>query len=125
MGIKFRVFKFKELQFVTTYGREIGIIANLEKGVVATYWANVIWEDIDEDYGCRHLQLESIWPMTEKEIKKGLKKIKKNYMEYKYFIIQLNDLKELSKYHIKENLYVQQARKESKYDIQILNTFKS
>ncbi|GAB6462263.1 hypothetical protein bcgnr5390_10960 [Bacillus luti] len=125
LGLEFRVFKFKELQFVTTNGTDIGIIADLEKDVIATTHANVMWEDIDEDYGCRNMSLKSIRPMTEGEIKKALRKIKKKYMEYKYFIIQLNDLKELHKYHIKENSYVQQARKDTMYDVETLIMLKA
>lgn len=125
LGLEFRVFKFKELQFVTTNGTDIGIIADLEKDVIATTHANVMHEEIDEDYGCFNYAIEDIRPMTDFEIKKALKRVKKNYMKYKYFIIQLNDIKELAKYHIKENSYIQQARKDTVYDLETLIMLKA
>ncbi|MDX5808473.1 hypothetical protein [Bacillus cereus group sp. BfR-BA-02730] len=99
----------KDLQFVTTNGTDVGIIFDYYKDTHVT----LIHENSNSDSPFLDVKDIDVRPMTVDEIKKGLERIKQNFEQYAYFIVQLNDINELDEYHIEENEFVQQVRIES------------
>ncbi|MEC3269820.1 hypothetical protein [Bacillus thuringiensis] len=105
---------FKKLQFVTTNGENIGIITDIESSLQANDTEIYVFdEETDGDFGGLVVKEKTVRLLTEEEIQERLDKIKSDYQKYAYFIIGLNNMKKLKKYHILENEFVQQARIDS------------
>jgi len=102
---------YRENQFVRTIYGGLGIIAdfNGDKPETATS-VNVMFEDMDEDFGTTNIELDLLRPASNDDIHKRLSEIHAEYKEYPYFIIQLNDIETLSDYHLEENDYIKHIR---------------
>ena len=66
--------------------------------------------EMADDFGVWSIALTEIEHVTEAEIKETLAEIESRYEEFPYFIIQLNDIEELSEYHIQENDFIKHLR---------------
>ena len=73
--------------------------------------------DMDAQFGLWEFDEERLETMTEEEIERFLEDVKYTQKDCPYFIITLNDIPELSKYHIKESSYVKHIRKRTEKKI--------
>ncbi|MED2485103.1 hypothetical protein P4185_30115, partial [Bacillus thuringiensis] len=118
--------KLKELQFVTTNGDNIGLITDIDVSLHANDTEIYVFdEETDEDFGGIVVKEKTVRLLTEEEIQERLGNIKCDYKKYAYFIIGLNNMNKLEKYHIPENEFVQQARIDSTYFLEGFKTTQS
>lgn len=85
-------------------------------GIVAEFFSNnkmahVMTADMEENFGVTDLSFNDFDVVEEEAIRTSLKEIEEDIPTYVYFIIQLNDIPELSAYHIAENEFIANVRK--------------
>lgn len=66
--------------------------------------------DMDGPFGTWEKPLNDFYEVDEATIRNNLAIIAQNKDKYKYFIIQLNDIKELKDYHIEEDDFLKNVR---------------
>ena len=105
---------FKELQFVQVIDGGlplVGIIADFNAEPPETAkTVNVMFAEMPDDFGTYNIELEKLKILSDHEIRERVELIGAEYEEYPYFIIQLNDIEELSEYHLPENEFLREIR---------------
>lgn len=105
--------KFEQLQFVYDESagiRGLGIVHDIitRKGKEPSY--NVMYVNMDEDFGTWDTDEKDLSPLTEEEIRAKLNEVLEQTNSFGYFIVQLNDIPQLSDYHLEESDYVKGLR---------------
>ncbi|PLS19278.1 hypothetical protein CVD28_02375 [Bacillus sp. M6-12] len=102
--------EIKRLQFVQQKGfglEGFGIVADVDDKCTEV---QVMLADMDEDFGVTVLPYSDLEIVSEVDVKKNLEVISKGIASFVYFIIQLNDIPELSNYHLPENEFIANIR---------------
>ena len=104
---------FKKLQFAQEKENGLngfGIINDVYLSKTATPTYNIMMAEMEETFGTWDVEEDKLQPLTEEDIRSNLNQIAQQEEKYVYFIIQLNDIPDLSNYHIEESEYVRSVR---------------
>lgn len=104
--------EIKDLQFVKIQGEDlsvenIGIVLCRSEAECIAY---IGFADMEDNFGTWEQPFDKLVVLNEEEIREKLLVIAENKRKYPYFIIQLNDIEELSSYHIEEDDYIKNIR---------------
>lgn len=101
----------KSLQFVQQKNLGLRGFGIVEESFEQYQTAHVMKADMPEDFGITELSFRDFDVVGEEAIRFSLQEIENDISTFVYFIIQLNDISELSAYHIAENEFIANVRK--------------
>jgi hypothetical protein len=102
--------EIKGLQFVQQKGLEVQGFGIIAEAMDSIQTAHVMTADMDENFGVLELSYDKLEVMNEEQVRNTLEEIAQDIPSYVYFIIQLNDIPELSAYHLPENDFIANVR---------------
>lgn len=100
----------KALQFVQEKGIGVQGFGIIAEAFPSSNMAHVMTADMEENFGIAELTYDQFEVISEEQVRVALEEISKDIPTYVYFIIQLNDIPELSAYHLPENDYIANVR---------------
>lgn len=104
--------KVKNIDGVAGLGIVMEVTKNSFKSENGEDIALVVLSEVTEDFGVDEFKLDEVTVLSDEEVKDMLNEVAENQEYYAYFIIQLNDIPNLSEFHIDESEYVKGVRAE-------------
>lgn len=78
---------------------------------------HVMFADMPEDFGVIERNETELLPLSDEEIKEKMAYIHNHVEDFVYFIIQINDIPELSEYHLEEDDFIKEKRAEAEAEL--------
>lgn len=75
---------------------------------------SVVYSDTDETFNTFETDIKYLKKLNSHDVAKHLAQISVHYKSHPFFIIYLNNNKELSRFHIEENDYIKEVRENLK-----------